>query len=83
MNFRILLEKNISFQENSWSSISKTLSIQERLSLIKNGEFSSQIKRLLDYLRLGQNDLYDLEKSKLPAVTFSANFNKKRNRESL
>lgn len=72
-----------SFQKNSWSDLSGFLTIEECLQRIKTGTYQTQIGILRKYLAEGDNEYYDREKRKLPAVTFSASFNKKRNRSSI
>jgi hypothetical protein len=72
-----------SFQENSWSGISGHLQVTECLRQISSGKYKSKIDQLREYLDKGETDLYDREKRRLPAVTFSASFNLKRNRSSI
>jgi len=72
-----------SFQENSWSELSDVLTVKECLELIKNGAYKDQVSVLRKYLLEGNTEYYDREKRRLPAVTFSAVFDQKRNRSSI
>lgn len=83
MTSQTLLEQTVSFQENTWSGISNTLTVGQSLNLIKSGAYRPQIDRLRSYLDSGDRPRYDLEKKKLPAITFSASFDQKRNRKSV
>lgn len=78
-----LLALPISFQENSWSSISNHLQIGQSLEMIRNGTYGPLVSRLRGYLNNENKAMYDQEKRRLPAVTFSADFKIKRNRSSI
>jgi len=73
----------VSFQENSWSPLSGELSIDECLKLISSDSYRTRVEKLRKRLADGDADYYDREKRRLPAVTFSASFDKKRNRSSI
>lgn len=78
-----LLALPISFQENSWSSISNHIQIGQSLEMIRNGTYAPLVSRLRGYLDNEDRAMYDQEKRRLPAVTFSADFKIKRNRSSI
>lgn len=80
MNALTIRTMMTSFQDNSWSGISKNLTVGQCLATIKTGTYQTTVTRLRTYLSNKQPDLYDQEKRKLPAVTFSACFKEKRNR---
>lgn len=73
----------VSLQENSWSPLSGQLKVGECLELIKIGTYKSEVENLRRHLSEGNTDYYDREKKRLPAVTFSASFEKQRNRASI
>ncbi|RZM18425.1 MAG: hypothetical protein EOO88_40780, partial [Pedobacter sp.] len=83
MNAQTIRSMMTSFQDNSWSGISKNLTVNQCLAAIKTGTYQSTVTRLRAYLRDKQPERYDQEKRKLPAVTFSATFKEKRNRGSV
>lgn len=83
MTSQSLLEQRVAFQENAWSRLSNNLTVGESLKIIKSGVYKSQIDRLRGYLINGNREQYELEKKMLPAVTFSASFDQKRNRSSI
>lgn len=83
MTSQSLLSMTVSLQENSWSPLSGQLKVGECLELIKNGTYKGQVEMLRKHLSEGNNDNYDREKRRLPAVTFSASFDKQRNRSSI
>lgn len=72
-----------SFQKNSWSDLSGLLTVEECLLRIKTGTYKTQVDILRKYLADGDTEYYDRGKKNLPAVTFSASFNQKRNRSSI
>lgn len=78
-----LLSLSTSFQANSWSGISNRIQVGQSLEMIRNGTYGTLVSRLREYLNKGDRDTYDQEKRRLPAVTFSANFEFKRNRTSI
>ena len=78
-----LLSLTTSFQANSWRGISNQIQVGKSLEMIRNGTYSSRVNRLREYLDKGDRATYDQEKRRLPAITFSANFNVKRNRYSI
>lgn len=83
VNIEDVLKTTISYQENAWSSLSKPITITECIDNIRSGKYKSQVNRLQSYLSNDQLELYTEEKKRLPAVTFSADFNGKRNRDSI
>lgn len=73
----------VSYQENTWSSISKEISIIETLNIIKSDILKGKILTLRNKLENGKEEFYDNNKKKLPAVTFCATFNENRKKENL
>jgi len=78
-----LLEKKVSYQENTWSEVSFDTTIESILSDIKSDKHKVQVENLRKQLENGNKDYYDNHKKKLPAVTFSATFEIKRTGENL
>ena len=78
-----ILKYSVSYQENTWAKLSKEITIQESLLLIKSETFKQKIDNLRNYLNVGNKAEYDKNKVKLPAVTFCATFEEKRKKEEL
>lgn len=78
-----ILKYKVSYQENTWTSLSKDITIGESLELIKSNTYKSRIERLRNHLKNGNKAEYDKHKVTLPAVTFCATFEKKRRKEYL
>lgn len=78
-----ILKYNVSYQENTWASLSKEITIQESLELIKSDTYKSKIESLRTHLKNENKAEYDKHKVKLPAITFCATFEKKRRKEQL
>ena len=78
-----ILKYSVSYQENTWAKLSKEITIQESLLLIKSETFKQKIDNLRNYLNAGNKAEYDKNKVKLPAVTFCATFEEKRKKEEL
>lgn len=78
-------QKNIvvSYQENTWSRISTEITVQETLQIIGSDKLKTIIENLRKELKKGNKEYYDNNKKKLPAVTFSATFDKSRKKENL
>lgn len=83
MKLEGLLSFPVAFQENAWSGISRHISVQQSLEMIRNGSYKHSVERLRGYLDTGNRAIYDREKKRLPAVTFSADFDARRNRQSV
>jgi hypothetical protein len=83
MTSQALTSITVSFQQNAWSVLSDFLTIAQCLERIKTGTYKAQVALLRKHLSEGDTDYYDREKRRLPAVTFSASFDKKRNRSSI
>lgn len=73
----------VSYQENTWSNISKEITINETLNIIHSELLKSKIERLRKELENGNKDYYDSNKKSLPAVTFSATFQENRRKDKL
>ena len=80
MNVNIcnILNIEVSFQENTWTEITKNISIQQVLNIIKKEEYKNVIGKLRNELEKGNIEYYNSNKKRLPAVTFSGTFKKKR-----
>lgn len=78
-----ILEKKVSYQENTWSEIAFDKTIESILSDIKSDKHKVKVENLRIQLKKGNKDYYDNHKKKLPAVTFSATFKVKRTGENL
>lgn len=78
-----MLQKNISFQENAWSQISKELTIEETLTDIRNGKYATKIAQLRQLLLEKKYEEYDYHKKALPAVTFCGAYSRNRRKECL
>ncbi len=84
MYVRELLNKSIGFQPNVWSPISRNVNVFDVMQDIKNGKYKSKINQLRQFLQTGNDEQYQINKIKLPGVTFSASFRgKQRNRDEI
>jgi len=73
-----ILNLAVSYQANTWSDITIEPTIGSILDDIKSDKHKTQITTLRTKLESGDKEYYDNYKKQLPAVTFSATFNKKR-----
>jgi len=73
----------VSYQENTWSNISKEITIIEALKIINSELLNYKITRLRKELKNGNKDYYNNNKKSLPAVTFSATFQGNRRKGNL
>lgn len=78
-----VLNKQISYQTNTWSSVSKELTIKEALLEIQSNKHKQQISRLRSILQTGNKDEYSSHKRTLPAITFCGTFNGERKKAKL
>lgn len=78
-----ILNLTASYQQNTWSDISGNPTIGTIIKQIKSDKYKTLITTLRTKLENGDKDFYDNYKKQLPAVTFSATFNKKRTNENL
>lgn len=78
-----ILSSNVSYQNDTWSNLSKQITIETALGNIKGDLYKKQVEHLRDLLKHGQNDSYKVEKLKLPAVTFCGVFTDSRRKENL
>ncbi len=78
-----IINSNVSYQANTWSDITSEVTIEIILNQIKSNQYKSQIEVLRNKLEKGDLEYYDNYKKQLPAVTFSATFNRKRTKGSL
>lgn len=76
-------ENLYSYQENTWSDISKELSCNQVFEIIKSKKLKAEIELLRKKLNSGNKEFYDVHKKQLPAVTFAGTFNLKRKKENL
>lgn len=77
------LIKNVSYQKDTWSSLSKEISINDVLNDIKNGTYRNIINKLREYIAENDIESYKAEKLKLPAVTFCGTFESARKKDQL
>lgn len=73
----------VSFQSNTFSPITKELSIEETLNLIKSDHLKEKITILREFYLCNEKDSYNAEKLQLPAVTFCGNFDSERKKDKL
>lgn len=73
-----LLKLKISFQQDTWSEIKDNITLKQALDFIRNEILKKQIENLRASLLEGNKEFYDNNKKRLPAVTFSGNFETKR-----
>lgn len=78
-----ILNLTVSYQSNTWSDITIEPTIGSILNDIKSNKHKTQIDTLRTKLESGDKEYYDNYKKQLPAVTFSATFDKKRTNENL
>ena len=82
-NLKAILDSKVSYQKDTWTSLSKELTIKEVLDQIKNGQYSKIVQSLRELLRKGDSESYKAEKLKLPAVTFCGTFTNSRKKVNL
>jgi len=73
----------VSYQKDTWSDLSKELTIKDVLSEIKSDLYKSKIERLRLLISENDHESYKAEKLKLPAVTFCGTFSNQRKKENL
>lgn len=78
-----ILERQTSFQINTFSQISKQLSIGETLNLIKSDYLKDKVNTLRELYLNEDKESYSAEKLQLPAITFCASFNIERKKDKL
>lgn len=78
-----VLDKQISYQVNTWSSPSKEMTIKEALLEIKSNNHKQQVLRLRSILQAGNKEEYSSHKRTLPAVTFCGTFDRERKKAKL
>lgn len=78
-----VLNKQISYQANTWSPISKEMTIKEALLEIQSNKYKQQVSKLRSILQSGQKDEYTCHKRTLPAVTFCGTFDGERKKAKL
>lgn len=78
-----ILQSKVSYQGNTWTSLSKELTIKDVLEEIKSSKYENQITNLRNLLLNDKKEEYNTHKKNLPAVTFCATFEKKRRRENI
>lgn len=76
-------QKRISYQVNTWSSLSKELSIQEALLEIQSSKHKQQVSNLRSLLQNGNKEEYTSHKRTLPAVTFCGTFEGERKKSRI
>lgn len=83
MDIETILSLNVSYQQNAWSKIDRIISINNVLLSIQNGLYSKEISILREYIKTSQLDKYQINKKRLPGVTFSGIFNIDRKKEEI
>lgn len=78
-----VLYRNISYQSNTWSSLSKKLTIHEALLEIQSNKHKQQVSNLRNLLQNGNKEEYTSHKRTLPAVTFCGTFKGERKKSKL
>lgn len=78
-----ILNKQISYQANTWSSLSKEMTIKDALLEIQSNKHKQQVSKLRSILQAGQKDEYTSHKRTLPAVTFCGTFDGVRKKAKL
>ncbi|SDH07594.1 Primase C terminal 2 (PriCT-2) [Flavobacterium omnivorum] len=78
-----ILQSKVSYQGNTWTSLSEELTIKEVLEEIKSSKYENKIAKLRNLLLDDKKEEYNTHKKNLPAVTFCATFEKKRRRENI
>lgn len=83
MDFQDIISKQISWQPNAWSPLDKEVSIADTIKEIKRGKYIENINMLRKLLDSGNKEKYDINKKRLPAVTFCGSFEGVRRKEKL
>ena len=83
INTNTILKSKVSFQKDTWASLSKEMTIEEVLCEISNGAYEIQIDRLRELILQNKTESFKAEKLKLPAVTFCGTFNEIRRKDNL
>lgn len=83
MDFKDIISKQISWQPNAWSPLEKEVSIADTIKEIKKGKYFGNINALRKLLDSGNKEKYDINKKRLPAVTFCGSFEGARKKEKL
>jgi hypothetical protein len=78
-----ILKSEVSYQKDTWSKLSKQITIDEVLKEIESDSYSKKVLELRELLATGDHESYKAEKLKLPAVTFCGTFNQERKKENL
>jgi hypothetical protein len=73
-----VINKRISYQDNTWSPLSKELTIYEALQEIQSNKYKKQVSNLRSLLQSGNKEEYTSHKRTLPAVTFCGTFDRER-----
>ena len=82
LNLKVL-EKRISYQANTWSTIAKELTIKDALLEIQSNKHKQQVSKLRSILQAGQKDEYSSHKRTLPSATFCGTFDGVRKKAKL
>jgi len=83
INTNTILKSKVSFQKDTWSSLSKEMTIEEVLFEISKGTYKKQIDDLRELILQDKIESFKAEKLKLPAVTFCGTFNEIRRKDNL
>ncbi len=78
-----VLNKKISYQTNTWSTLTKEMTICEVLFEIKSDKYKVQVLNLRKLLETNKKEEYSSHKKTLPAVTFCGTFNGERKKSKI
>lgn len=77
------LTKVVSYHEAAWSVPTDEISVQDVLNDIRQGRHAEQIEHLRNLISRGNRDQYNVDKKRLPGVTFSGTFSGRRQVQEL
>lgn len=78
-----ILNKRVSFQNNTWSAFSKEITINEVLQEIQSVKHKTQVQNLRILLQNGKKEEYNSHKRTLPAITFCGTFDGERKKTKI
>lgn len=83
MTLNKLINLNVSYQENVWSSLKDELTLRKIIKIIKNEKLKGKIEHLRELIRNNKIEDYNILKKSLPAVCFCGTFHQTRKMENL
>ncbi len=78
-----LLSRSVSYHQAAWAPPSQEQTVLHVLDDIRNGTYASRVTRLRDLIASGNREQYNVDKKRLPGVTFSGTFTLKRQVDAL